>query len=107
MNKSPCMGCVKVANAAECDNKDCALWRKWYIQRWNDMRFSVRGDMERVKREPAGVCIGGNYYSQPHRVKGYLQKDPCDGCLCPRDLCVLPCAIKRSWQSARDNVLLS
>lgn len=107
MKMSPCMRCVKVEDPTACNNKDCAAWRKWYISRWDDMRFSVRGGMERVKREPAGVCIGGNYYSQPHRVRGYLQKDPCKGCLCPKDLCVLPCAIKRSWLAAREDTLLS
>lgn len=106
MNVSPCMRCTRVADPRGCDNKDCVRWRRWYIQKWEDMRFSVRADMEKVRTEPAGVCIGGNFYSQPHRVRGYLQKDPCDGCLCPRDVCVLPCAVKRSWLRAREDVLV-
>ncbi len=107
MQVSPCLRCVRVADPVACEDKDCALWRRWYIKKWEDMRFSVRGGMERVKCAPAGVCIGGVHYSQPHRVRGYLQKDPCDGCLCPKDLCVLPCVIKRNWLAARENTLLS
>ncbi len=107
MKQSPCMRCTRVADPANCENKNCQKWQRWYIDKWEDMRFSVRGAMERVEITPAGVCIGGNYYSQPHRVKNYLQKDPCANCLCPRDVCTLPCAVKRSWLAARKNTLLS
>ena len=48
-----------------------------------------------------GVVIGGVRYAMPHRVKGYLEKDPCEGCRCPRDLCVVPCRVKRDWDGAR------
>lgn len=104
MKLSPCMRCTKVPDPGACDNKDCAAWRKWYIGRWNDMRFSLRGGMEKVKREPVGVCIGGQFYAQPHIVRNYLRNDPCRECLCPRDLCALPCAVKRSWLAARETI---
>lgn len=107
MNVSPCMRCTRVPSPGDCENKGCRQWQQWYITKWENMRFSVRADMEKIKRAPEGVCIGGSYYSQPHRVRSYLQKDPCDGCLCPRDICTLPCAMKRNWIKARQNVLLS
>ena len=102
---SPCMRCTKVQDPRQCENKDCRKWRQWFIEKWNAMRVTPRLDMEKRPRELEGVCIGGTYYAMPHRVNHYLTKDPCDGCLCPRDLCVLPCRIKRDWQAAREDVL--
>ena len=106
MNISPCLRCTRVAQPRECENKNCKLWRSWYIQKWDDMRKRQRLAMERLDVEREGVCIGGEVYALPHRVKGYLETDPCEKCLCPRDLCVVPCKIKRSWKQAREDVLL-
>ena len=101
MNISPCMSCTRVHNPAGCENKECKVWKSWFVESWDRMRVQPRLSMEQVPTTPLGVNIGGTYYALPHRVKGYLQKDPCDGCLCPRDLCVLPCKIKRQWLRTR------
>lgn len=106
VNISPCMRCTRVPDPRQCDNKDCGPWRQWFKAKWEDMRFSVRAQMEKVEQKPIGLPIGGVYYPQPHRLRGYLRKDPCDGCLCPKDLCVLPCAVKRSWLQARQDTLM-
>ena len=91
---SPCARCTRVTDPRQCENKDCRLWQKWFIEKWNKMRVAPRLDVEKRPREMEGVCIGGKYYALPHRVESYLQKDPCQSCLCPRDLCALPC---RTW----------
>ena len=106
MKTSPCLRCIRVAHPEECENKTCIRWQRWYIERWEAMRFAVRKAMEGVTLVPAGVCIGGNHYSQPHRVREYLQHDPCTGCNCPRDVCTLPCLVKRNWTAARKNTLI-
>lgn len=106
MSISPCMHCAKVPEPRQCENKECKLWRQWFVEKWNAMRAVPRLEQEKLPRQPEGVCIGGNFYAPPHRVNSYLQKDPCKGCLCPRDLCVIPCRVKRDWEQARQDVLM-
>lgn len=101
---SPCARCTKVSDPRSCDNKDCRQWRKWFLEKWDAMRVAPRLQMEKTPKQLEGVCIGGKYYALPHRVDHYLHTDPCDGCLCPKDLCVLPCRVKRDWQAAREDV---
>ena len=36
--ESPCTPCSRVTDWARCDNKDCALWRKWFLNRWQQLR---------------------------------------------------------------------
>ena len=66
--EKPCIGCSRVENPDRCDNKDCGLWRKWFIRRWNWTR---------------ALCQG----------KG----DPCETCLSPKQLCFAPCQGKLAW----------
>ena len=100
--KKPCVSCDRVVDPANCDNKDCKAWRQWYIATWDDMRRAPRVNMEQVATVPEGTVIGGVRYALPHRVHDYLRNDPCSNCLCPRDLCTIPCRIKREWKSAWD-----
>lgn len=100
----PCNRCVKVPDPHQCENKDCRQWRQWFIDKWDTLRVKPRLEIETRPRESEGVCIGGRYYALPHRVDNYLRNDPCEKCLCPRDLCVLPCRIKRDWLAARQDV---
>lgn len=107
MSISPCMHCTRVKDPRECENKDCKVWRDWFIGRWDDLRRQPRLSMERLRTQPVGVNIGGTYYAAPHRVKRYLEEDPCEGCLCPRDLCALPCKLKRQWLQTRQDAFIS
>lgn len=102
---SPCTRCTRVKKPRLCDNKDCRDWQQWFIESWNAMRAAPRLEIEKTPRVPEGVCIGGRIYALPHRIDSYLQTDPCAGCLCPRDLCVIPCRVKRDWLRARQEVL--
>lgn len=102
---SPCVRCTKVKDPRDCENKDCRLWQTWFIEKWNDMRIAPRLAVETRPRQAEGVCIGGRYYALPHRVKSYIHTDPCEKCLCPRDLCAIPCRVKRDWLAAREDVL--
>ena len=106
MSVSPCMRCTRVANPRDCDNKDCKVWRSWFVEKWDALRTQPRLEIERKTKEMEGVVIGGVRYAMPHRVRSYLEKDPCVGCVCPRDLCVLPCRVKRDWVKAREDVLM-
>ena len=102
---NPCNRCTKVKDPCQCENKHCGPWQQWFIASWNTMRVVPRLEIEKRPREAEGVCIGGRYYALPHRVKSYINTDPCSSCLCPRDLCVIPCRVKRDWQDAREKVL--
>ena len=102
---SPCGYCTRVADPRQCENKNCMLWRKWYIDRWEAMRAAVRLRMDQPAA-PVGVCVSGTYYAAPHQVEAYLEADPCVGCLCPQDLCGTPCRAKASWERSRREVLL-
>jgi len=96
----PCICCNRVADPANCEDKSCRVWRRWFVESWNAMRQEPRLSREAQPRIPEGTVIGGVRYALPHRVHSYLQNDPCEGCLCPRDLCVIPCRIKRDWVGA-------
>ena len=96
----PCITCTQVIDPENCENRDCKRWQRWYIATWNNMRATPRLEREHFPKEPEGMVIGGVRYALPHRVHDYLGKDPCRGCLCPRDLCVIPCRVKRDWSQA-------
>lgn len=98
----PCLRCTRVRDPLECDNKNCRPWRQWFTERWDQLRREPRLRREAMERQPEGMVIGGQRYALPHRVHSYLDHDPCEGCLCPRDLCVIPCRIKRDWVTARE-----
>lgn len=100
----PCLSCRKVADPADCENKNCVLWRQWFIVRWDRLRAEPFAQMENAKTEPVGVPLGGRHYAAPHQVQRYLSEDPCKDCLCPKDLCTTPCRIRRAWDAARQEV---
>lgn len=106
MNGSPCLNCMRVKDPAVCENKECKRWRVWFVQRWDSLRLQPRLQAERRPREMEGAVIGGVRYAMPHRVRDYFGKDPCGSCLCPRDLCVLPCRVKRDWLRLKEETLL-
>lgn len=103
-NLSPCISCTRVKDPRNCENKNCQYWRRWYIARWEQLRSQLRASMEQ-KPEPVGVSISGRTYAAPHQVQAYLEQDPCNKCLCPKDLCRIPCNLKLNWLAARKEVL--
>ena len=40
----PCTHCKRVAEPEKCDNKDCALWRHWFTERWEQIRKDFGAD---------------------------------------------------------------
>lgn len=102
---SPCLTCTRVRDPRECENKNCRVWRQWFLERWEQIHSYPRRQQQ-VQPQPVGVNVGGQTYAAPNQIENYLQKDPCEGCLCPRDLCAEPCRVKRAWNEARNEVLL-
>ena len=70
---SPCRDCCLVAEPARCENKNCRLWQRWFIDSWNALR-------------------------RPWEAAEDVGADPCLSCLCPRDLCRTPCGPRRAWE---------
>ncbi len=103
---SPCMTCTRVIDPQNCENKNCQVWQRWFLARWEAMRRSVRVQMEVAPREKVGASIGGRRYAAPHVVYKYLHTDPCHDCVCSKDLCGEPCPSRRSWEMARRDVCL-
>jgi len=31
---SPCVGCTRVLNPGDCENKTCKAWKAWFLHRW-------------------------------------------------------------------------
>ena len=31
---SPCEGCTRVADPGACENKNCKVWKVWFLRRW-------------------------------------------------------------------------
>lgn len=109
MNKrqpSPCLRCLRVEDPRKCENKNCQLWQRWFIDQWNMLRADPRQAMEQVELKPVGVAIGGRRYAAPHQTRSYLRKDPCDACRCPKEFCTSPCPTRRAWEEARKDVLI-
>ena len=101
---SPCFTCTRVRDPENCENKLCKDWQSWFLQRWEAMRSNIRKEMETAKTEPVGVPLGGERYTPPHRIREYLENDPCDRCLCPKDVCHAPCPAKISWTESVNEV---
>ena len=38
-NENPCLTCTIVKDPANCENKSCQVWRKWFIRRWEVLRI--------------------------------------------------------------------
>ena len=104
---SPCLRCNRVQDPRNCENKNCQVWRNWFVSRWDNLRLQTRLQREKQPTEMAGVNIGGIRYALPHRVHSYLDTDPCEKCLCPRDLCALPCKQKRNWLKVKEDVFIN
>jgi len=100
---SPCTGCTRVSDPNACENKNCQLWQRWFISRWDRLRSYPRRLMDR-KGEPVGVPLGGNYYAAPHLTRAFMQKDPCAGCMCTAELCRTPCRARQRWAKAHEGV---
>lgn len=93
----PCYRCSRVATPALCDNSNCAIWRRWFTRRWDEMRHACRCQMDRAETIPLGIPLGGFHYAHPHRIREYRQQDPCKKCaLTP--ICAEKCKIRIRWE---------
>ena len=101
---SPCLECTRVRNPQDCENKGCKDWQAWFIDRWEAMRRNVREQMEERTPQEIGVPLGGEHYAHPHRIREYLQQDPCASCLCPKDVCHAPCPARITWAEKQGEV---
>ena len=93
----PCRNCTRVRNPVACDNKECQVWRQWFVERWDQMRTYPRRAMDQTA--PVGIRIGGEFYPHPDHIRQYLRHDPCQGCKCPEELCKAPCRFKINWEN--------
>lgn len=99
---SPCLTCSRVRDPDNCENKLCKDWQAWFIDRWETMRANVFSQVRQQKAaEQGAISVGGRQYSHPEHVRSYLRKDPCRECICPKDLCSTPCAVRKAWDAAR------
>ena len=106
MNASPCLSCTRVKDPRLCENKECRVWRRWFVEKWDALRRAPRVQIEQLPKVMEGEVIGGQQYALPHRVRAYLDTDPCEKCVCPKDLCKPQCRINRDWLKAREDVLV-
>lgn len=54
MNKSssPCLTCTRVKDPDSCENKNCKLWKAWFLRRWAGIyRFGQKYGCKRKERE--------------------------------------------------------
>jgi len=99
---SPCTYCCRVATPANCDNKKCVPWQKWFLKSWEQTRQLFSAPMEHAPVQTAGVPLGGHRYAHPHRVRAYLQNGPCGHCKLPKDLCHTPCPARKIWEEEKE-----
>lgn len=36
--EKPCLTCTRVKDPVKCDNKECRVWREWWLQKWKEIR---------------------------------------------------------------------
>lgn len=46
----PCSTCVRTKDPIRCENKNCNPWKKWFLERWNEMHEAYK---EFIKEEEA------------------------------------------------------
>ena len=103
--KSPCLECTRVRDPQNCENKLCKEWQAWFIDRWEAMRANVRAQAEEAPITEVGIPLGGHRYASPHRIHEYLEQDPCDRCLYPKDHCRFPCPTRFAWAQKKCEVM--
>lgn len=101
---SPCLECSRVRDPQACENKLCKDWQAWFIDCWEAMRRNVRAQMEESTTQDIGIPLGGQRYAHPHRMQDYLREDPCNRCLCPKDVCHSPCPARTAWAEKQNEV---
>lgn len=82
--ETPCIGCTRVKDPRNCENKNCQVWQRWYIARWEHLRQQ----------------LGGSGSTAPEKQ----QQDPCETCLYPKPLCAAACQLKKDWLAAQTEV---
>lgn len=100
---SPCLGCIRVRDPENCENKNCVLWKSWFLSRWSMIHGYLRRQMDKPV-QTVGVPLGGERYATPDQVRRYLKNDPCSGCSCGSDLCITPCRARQNWAKANGEV---
>ena len=103
---SPCLRCTRVKDPRSCENKNCQVWQRWFINRWDLLRGQPLQAKEQEVLMPVGISVGGTRYAHPNHTRKYLQNDPCKACRCPKDLCTTPCPSRRAWEESRKDVLI-
>lgn len=103
--KSPCFTCTRVQDPKSCENKTCKDWQAWFIDRWESMREFVRSEMENSPTQEVGVPLGGELYASPHRVREYLDENPCSHCPCFGNVCHTPCPVRVAWDEKRKDAI--
>ena len=41
-NESPCLTCTRVKDPGNCENKQCKVWREWWLKKWEEIRNGKR-----------------------------------------------------------------
>jgi len=83
MSFSPCEGCTRVKDPANCENKHCGQWRNWFLKQWSHLRGYPRRMMDSLQ---AQISPG---------------EDPCTRCGSPKDLCCTPCRARQAWNKEK------
>ena len=37
-NEYPCDTCTRVKDPKNCENKQCQVWRNWFLRKWEELR---------------------------------------------------------------------
>lgn len=102
--ESPCTNCIRVRDPKNCENKLCKDWQAWFIQRWNAMRKNLCTEAARSPVHQVGIPLGGHRYAPPHRIRDFLNVNPCRTCIYPTDQCHSPCKTKLAWSDMQSEV---
>lgn len=101
---NPCALCTQVKDPENCENKNCKVWQKWFLSRWELIRGYPRQAMDQTPLKPVGISLGGHIYCHPSQRIDYIKNNPCDACKCPRELCTGPCRVRRVWEEVKGEI---
>ncbi len=75
--ESPCLTCISVERPGECVNKNCGDWRKWFMQRWNEMRTAPLQKLKALDHTTLStddyIVVGGHKYYHPDTVRKRME----------------------------------
>lgn len=48
--EKPCLKCTRIKDPGNCENKECQVWRRWFLFEWARIRAGANALKEKDKK---------------------------------------------------------